>query len=123
MTRIEYSFISVTFINPLFPQIFLTHLVFVQFSFLLIYVFLLLPVLTMMHLRIMLYTYWTPLLPKRRLKPTISAYGSGRPNLIDSNGKTRSIAELVLHLSLSHQFYTLFHCLLLFTPCLSASFF
>ena len=31
------------------------------FNFCLIYVFLLPPILILMHLRIMLYTYWTPL--------------------------------------------------------------
>ena len=38
----------------------------------LIYVFFFLPILTMMHLCIMLYTYWTPLLPNYCSKQQLS---------------------------------------------------
>ena len=55
--------ISAKFINSLtiFPQIYKFPTIFVQFMFFACVGLLLPPILTMMHLRIMLYKYWTPL--------------------------------------------------------------
>ena len=65
MTHVEYYPISTKLINFLayFSKIYKFHPIFIKFTFFgLIYALLLLLILTMMHLCIMLFTYWMPLL-------------------------------------------------------------
>src|SRR6218665_2048277 len=47
--------------SPCFRKMYKFPHIFVQFTFLAEFTFLASPILTMMHLHIMLYTYWTPL--------------------------------------------------------------